>query len=114
MGRSNAAARRRNNRMNRREKGAPRPKTTIPRVAAEDLVIPDGQCLRNPRKPKAKFNTPEKAATALRQAQAQRKRSGAGHMEKRYYPCLAEEGGCGGYHLTSRESYDPLWKRGAS
>lgn len=114
MGRSNQAARRRNNRMNRRVKGEPRFERNdkMPRVAAEDLIIPDGQCRRNPRFPKAMFRTEEKAAAALRQAQKMRERSGSAHVEKRFYACLESEGGCGGYHLTSRESYDPAWKRG--
>lgn len=109
MGRSNKAARRRNSkgRLDRRQKGAPRmPKRKlVERVAPEELVLPDGQCtFRNPRKPKARFATEEKAAKALRQAQQQRARSGSAYVEKRYYAC--PEGGCGGYHLTSRESYD--------
>lgn len=115
MGRSNQAARARNRRLNRREKGASRheiPKErTIKRVDASDLIVPDGRCLRNSRKPKARFDTEEKAKAALEQAQLMRRRMGAGHAEKRYYACPADEGGCGGYHLTSRESYDPLWKR---
>lgn len=120
MGRSNNSARQRNakGRLNRREKGASRLPAagvrSVPRANAEDLVIPDGSCLRNPRKPKAKFNTETKAATALRQAQAQRTRMGTGHVEKRYYLCPESEGGCGGYHLTSREEYDPAWKRGTA
>lgn len=117
MGRSNRAARTRNakGRLNRREKGAPRRERgnmTIQRVEAEDLIVPDGMCLRNPRKPKAKFDTEAKAGAALRQAQRMRARQGSAHVEKRYYPCPEAEGGCGGYHLTSRESYDPAWKRG--
>lgn len=117
MARSNKAARSRNDRgkLNRREKGGPRspriPHAVIPRVAAEDLIVPDGMCYRNSQKPKAKFNTEQKAAAALRQAQQMRRRRGTGHVEKRYYECEAAEGGCGAYHLTSRDSYDPLWKR---
>ena len=117
MGRSNNAARSRNakGRLNRREKGSSRREApgnrTVPRVDADALIIPDGSCLWNPAKPKAKFDTKEKAAAALRQAQVTRTRMGTGHVEKRYYKCLADEGGCGGCHLTSRESYDPLWKR---
>lgn len=113
MGRSNQSARQRNRRLNRRVKGESRRSLTptIPRVDASALIIPDGSCVRNPRRTKAKFNTEEKAAAALRQAQQQRIRRGSGHMECRYYHCPESEGGCGGYHLTSREEYDPAWKR---
>lgn len=118
MGRSNAAARKRNNRMNRRVKGESRQSVairTIPRVEAESLIIPDGQCRRNPRFPKAIFRTEEKAAKALRQAQQMRARSGSAHVEKRYYACLESEGGCGGFHLTSRDTYTPgAWKRNSN
>jgi len=120
MGRSNKAARNRNakGRLNRREKGAPRMGVpmmkVIPRVEIDDLVIPDGMCYRNPRKPKAKFIAEASAAKALAQAQAQRRRMGSSHMEKRYYPCEVAEGGCGAFHLTSREEYDPAWKRGTA
>jgi hypothetical protein len=114
VGRSNQAARQRNRRLDRRVKGESRRSLNpaIPRVDAAALIIPDGSCTRNPRRMKAKFNTEEKAAAALRQAQQQRIRRGSGHMERRYYLCHESEGGCGGYHLTSREEYDPAWKRG--
>lgn len=117
MGRSNRAARQRNakGRLNRRVKGearGDRQVRTIPRVAADELIIPDGHCTRNPMRTKARFDTEDKAAAALRQAQQMRKRSGSGHMERRYYLCEESEGGCGGYHLTSRETYDNAWKRG--
>lgn len=114
MGRSNKAARARNHRLNRRVRGETRQSSTvrsIPRVEASDLIIPDGQCHRNQRRPKAMFATESKAAAALKQAQQMRARMGASTVEKRYYACLETEGGCGGYHLTSRESYDPAWKR---
>lgn len=71
----------------------------------EKMVVPDGQCrMFGAVKPKARFATEEKAAQALRQAQKTRARQGTGHVEKRFYPC--PEGGCGGFHLTSREAYD--------
>lgn len=108
MPRKNNSARRRNQGgfRNRRQKGQPRvPDPKIPRVKVEDLVLPDGQCnFPNPRKKKAFFATAEKAARALRQAQHQRARTGSRHVEKRFYKC--PEGGCGGYHLTSRETFD--------
>lgn len=112
MGRSNNAARARNarGRLNRRVKGESRHDhkvRAIPRIDAADLIIPDGTCLRNPRRPKARFDSREKAAAALKQAQTMRKRAGSGHMEQRFYLCKTEDGGCGGHHLTSRESYTP-------
>lgn len=66
-------------------------------------MIPDGTCHFIRRSPKAMFATKEKAEKALRQAQLNRQRIGSGRMEKRFYKC--PEGGCGGYHLTSREEY---------
>lgn len=114
MGRSNKAARAKNNRMNRRPKGEPRglpPRPNIPRIPVSDLILPDGRCTRNPRRPKDMFATREKAQKALDQAQHARARMGSGHVERRFYLCEKSEGGCGGYHLTSRESYDNTWKR---
>lgn len=109
MGRKNQNVRRKNvkGRMDRRERGqAPlRPVKQQPRVQLEDLVLPDGMCrFQTKRRPKARFATVEKAEKALVQAQQQRARTGSAHIEKRYYRC--PEGGCGGYHLTSREAYD--------
>lgn len=43
------------------------------------------------------------ANKALAQAQADRARRGSQHVEKRAYAC--PPGGCGGYHLTSRETF---------
>lgn len=115
MPRRNDRARQRNikGRLNRRQKGEPRLQTAheIPRIPLEDLVLPDGQCFfPNRNRPKAMFATRQKAQKALDQAKLQRTRSGSAHVEKRYYAC--PEGGCGGYHLTSREEYDEgAWKR---
>jgi len=94
-------------RNSRRERGeSPMPKVKVqPRIQIEDLVLPDGQCrFQTPRRPKARFATREKADIALKQAQQQRARIGSGHVEKRVYEC--PEGGCGGFHLTSRETFD--------
>lgn len=118
MGRSNNAARQRNSRgrLNRRDKGEARldnRNMAVRRIPVEKLVMPDGRCMRNPRRPKDIFKTAEKAQAALEQAQLIRARTGSGHVEKRFYLCEVAEGGCGGHHLTSRESYDPAWKRGA-
>lgn len=109
MGRKNNAVRRKNvkGRLDRRDRGLPplKPMPQQPRVNVEDLVLPDGQCrFQTKRKPKARFATKEKAEKALVQAQHQRARVGSTHVEKRFYKC--PEGGCGGYHLTSREAFD--------
>jgi hypothetical protein len=109
MGRKNDNVRRKNvkGRMDRRERGASpfQPVKQQPRVPLEELVLPDGMCMfQTKRRPKARFATEEKAQKALRQAQQQRARTGSAHVEKRYYQC--PEGGCGGFHLTSREAYD--------
>lgn len=118
MGRKNSRVRQQNakGRLPRRERGQsglPKQVTDIavPRVKVEDLIMPDGQCtFQSPRKPKARFDTEDKARRALKQAQQQRRRTGSTRVEKRYYPC--PEGGCGGYHLTSREEFDEkIWKQ---
>lgn len=112
MGRSNKAARRRNssNVTRRREKGEPRftPRTdsSIPRVPAEDLIIPDGYCHKNPKRPLVKFNTRAKAQAALDQARIMRARMRSGRVEKRFFECEVAYGGCGGYHLTSRDDFN--------
>lgn len=109
MGRKNRNASR--VRLARRVKGESRPpKIVVARVQVEDLVLPDGQCRFQGKRPKARFATAAKAKKALEQAKRQRAATGSGHVEKRYYAC--PEGGCGGYHLTSRETYDEeAWKR---
>lgn len=101
-------------RLNRREKGEARPfeRSNIPRLRLDELVIPDGKCFFRSRKGKDIFLGEEKAATALRHAQQQHIRKGSGHVEKRYYPC--PEGGCGGYHLTSRDEFDDSWRKARS
>lgn len=113
MSRKNSSARRKNTRLDRRQKGEIRqPKALeIPRVKAEDIILPDGQCFfQSPGKGKARFSTEARAAKALRQAQVQRRRTGATRVEKRYYAC--PDGGCGGFHLTSREAFDEdIWRQ---
>lgn len=101
MGRKNRNAARA--RLSRKGEGRI-PQLPVRRVAIDELIIPDGQCTFRTRKPKARFSTKAKAETALSQARRQRERIGSGHVEKRVYQC--PEGGCGGFHLTSRESYD--------
>lgn len=75
-----------------------------PRSSIEQMVLPDGRCTFQTKRPKARFDTEEKARRALKQAQAMRTRMNSHHVEKRYYKC--PEGGCGGWHLTSREEFD--------
>lgn len=96
MARKNSSAHRKNRVNDRREYGTAR----VQRVALADLVIHDGQCSfqRGPRRPKARFASKGAASKALSQALTR------GSGEKRYYAC--PEGGCGGYHLTSREEYN--------
>lgn len=117
MGRKNRNAHQRNikGRLDRRQKGQPRPpaKTTgtAYRPSVDDIVMPDGQCFFYGRKPKAKFATEAKAARALEQARLRRQYTNAPieRTEKRYYRC--PEGGCGGWHLSSRGSFDEAaWK----
>ena len=110
MGRSNKAVVRKNNSMRRRRPRGdedyviPKFDKTVQRVELRDLVIPDGKCYRNPRRPKDIFLTEEKAAKALEQARRQRARMGSAYVEKRYYPC--EFHGVAHFHLTSRETFD--------
>jgi hypothetical protein len=107
MGRKNDRVRRSNAR-GRLDRGSDIPRIKVPqqpRIQVQDLILPDGKCgLMNPRRPKARFATESKAAAALKQAQQQRARVGSTHVEKRYYEC--PEGGCGGWHLSSREEFD--------
>lgn len=110
MGRKNDRVRRSNDRgrLARRQRGE-RPikvtgPTSVPDADLSKIVLPDGQCTVFSIRPKARFATREKAAAALAQAQKVRARQGSLHVEKRFYPC--PEGGCGGFHLTSREQYD--------
>jgi len=67
------------------------------------LVVPKGKCYFHNRHGKLIFTEAE-ATKALRQAQAARERRGSGHREERTYQC--PEGGCGGWHLTSRKTYE--------
>jgi len=109
MGRKNSRVREKNRRGYKARKGQREEFHGVampqqPRIRVDMLVMPDGACPRPGRRPKARFLTEEKAAQALKQAQQQRARIGSGHVEKRYYAC--PEVGCGGYHLTSRETYE--------
>jgi hypothetical protein len=69
----------------------------------ETLVVPKGKCYFRSRSGKLIFATETEAQKALRQAQHKRRLQGTTHKEERYYPC--PEGGCGGFHLTSRTQY---------
>jgi len=79
-------------------------------VPLEEMVLPDGICkFVAKRKPKVRFSTEEKALQALAQAQRKRAATGSLHVEKSIFPC--PEGGCGGWHLSSREEFDrELWQ----
>lgn len=111
MGRKNTNVRRSNDkgRLARRARGERPTKatgaTSVPDARLDKIILPDGQCMFQSNRPKARFATEEKAAQALAHAQKVRARTGSMRVEKRYYAC--PEGGCGGFHLTSRESYDP-------
>lgn len=110
MGRSNKAVVRKNNSMRRRRPRGdedyviPKFDKTVQRVELRDLVIPDGKCYRNPRRPKDVFIQKANAEKALEQAQRQRRRMGSAYVEKRFYEC--NFGGVAHYHLTSRETFD--------
>lgn len=73
-----------------------------PAPDVEKLVVPKGKCFFRSRKGKMIFTRVD-AETALKQAQLDRVRRGSAYVEKRVYEC--PPGGCGGWHLTSRETY---------
>lgn len=73
-----------------------------PPPPVEHLVVPKGRCYFRSRKGKLIFTEAE-TVTALKQLRAQRLSKGSGYVESRSYPC--PDGGCGGWHLTSREEY---------
>ena len=78
------------------------PKRTLPPI--EEMVIPKGRCHFPHRK--LKFTQTE-AAEALAQAKQTREARGQqGHAEKRAYECEKSDGGCGMWHLTSREKWE--------
>ena len=87
-------------------------KTSRPRVApipVEDTVVPKGRCYIRSRQGKLKF-TKEEVNTALRHAKHTRQLRGgkSTKTEARYYSC--EDGrpeGCGYWHLTSLEKWEP-------
>lgn len=113
MARKNSRVRRSNDRgrLARRQPGDPGvPKAPQQaRIRVEDIVMPEGQCRFGTAKPKARFGTRAGADKALAQAQQQRARIGSTHVEKRVYHC--PDGGCEGWHLTSREAFDEsAWK----
>lgn len=102
MGRRNKNVGSRKTRREYRGSGVRNPDLNIPRLPVERSVIPDGRCTG--RRPKARFATKEKAQAALRQAQLNRSRIGSPWVEKRVYECPLPD--CGGWHLSSRDSFD--------
>lgn len=99
---------RKNNRSGRRPQARRRPDGLAPRRGTppppiDRVVIPAGRCFHKNRKGKLIFVTEEKAYEALRQAKAAKIRQGSGHVPQRVYPC--PEGGCGGFHLSSRTQW---------
>lgn len=105
MGRKNNRVGTRNTSRAAKKELADIPKMTrsMYKMPTANLVVPDGQCNFKSKRPKARFATETKAKKALEQAQRKREAIGSGNIEKRYYAC--PKGGCGGYHLTSREEY---------
>ena len=105
---------RRNRKPTRRQKRRITPGQTVPRAkrateAAPEsdlskLVLPTGKCYFRSRHGKLIFKTAQQAQSALNQAASKRRYQANGHVEKRFYPC--PEGGCGGFHLTSRDEYE--------
>lgn len=94
------------------ESGMPRalrPSAPTP-LPLSQMVLPAGRCYYKSKYGKLIFKTEDDAKTALKHAQTKRKRyqSNNGHVETRYYPC--PEGGCGGFHLTSRERFEERGK----
>jgi hypothetical protein len=100
-------------RKNHRTRRSQASRRTLPKVFAvpvarrpipvEKVIIPHGRC--HCRHHKLMFHEHE-VATALSQAQALRRSRGQeAHMEKRYYHCNTEKGGCGAWHLTSRDTW---------
>lgn len=87
----------------RREDGSKGQRNTHVRVPLEQMIVPKGKCYFRSRGGKMIF-TQEEARAALKQAQTGRRRAGSAYAEKRVYEC--PEGGCGGWHLTSRETYE--------
>lgn len=74
----------------------------VPPPPVESLIVPKGRCFFRSRKGKLIF-TRDEADRALRQAQQGRASRGSSYTESRAYEC--PEGGCGGWHLTSRQVY---------
>lgn len=70
----------------------------------EKTIVPHGRCHLNHGK--LKFHEVE-VQQALREAQALRRARGQlEHMERRAYECVKSKGGCGSWHLTSREQWN--------
>lgn len=109
---------RRNHSQRRRQQRRVKPGDVLPRALrvtggpppapVEKMILPTGRCYFRSKAGKLIFKTEKLAQQALRQAKNKRKYQANGHVECRYYPC--PPGGCGGYHLTSRETYEERGK----
>jgi hypothetical protein len=102
MGRKNAANRRPQARRRVDGSAGGRRAGWTPPPPVEQLIVPKGRCYFRSRKGKLIFTETE-AARALRQAQQARASRGQTYTESRSYAC--PDGGCGGWHLTSRQTY---------
>jgi hypothetical protein len=74
-----------------------------PPPPVNQLIVPTGKCYFRSRRGKLIFANEQIARKALQQAKAARQRAGSPYVERRAYAC--PQGGCGGWHLTSREAY---------
>jgi hypothetical protein len=111
MPRRNRPPRRRQRRRYAEDQGMPRAARAASSAAPlplDKMVLPKGRCFYRSRSGKLIFVTEKDAQTALRHAQQKRKTQPNGHVESRYYEC--PEGGCGGFHLTSRETFEERGK----
>lgn len=104
MPRRNRTPRRKQRRRYESQEAVPRSaRASSPPMALDKMVLPKGKCFYRSKGGKLTFATEADAREALKQAQRKR-RPANGHVECRYYEC--PEGGCGGFHLTSRESFE--------
>lgn len=87
----------------RRRADGSRGQVAPPPPPVERLIVPTGKCFFRSRRGKLIFPDEAAARKALQQAKAARQRAGSPYAERRVYACPT--GGCDGWHLTSRETY---------